>query len=184
MKLEFLLLFIIQLSENNLKGRTVLQKIVYFYSILLKKDFGYLAHYYGPYSALVENTLNNLKSLGYVKEDVSTWGIDWRGFEKKKYSYSLSKDGEELLEYLSKDSNVKKSDIEQIYFSLKENINLDDSSALSVAAKTFHIISKKSSSAYNIEAIRDEAKNLGWEVEEKQINDATNFLIGLNLIQS
>lgn len=184
MKIEFLILSIIKLSDNNLKGRTILQKIIYFFSILLKKEFGYQAHYYGPYSLQVENTLNSLKSLGYIKEEVNTWGVDERGFEKKKYIYSLSEDGEYLYNYLSKDNHTEIENIFQIFSLLNKHIDLNDSYSLSIAAKTYHIISKKSSSPIDTSSIKSEAKNLGWDVKEPEISEATNFLVGIELIRN
>jgi uncharacterized protein YwgA len=184
MKLEFLILTILDLIGDNERGRTLLQKIIYFYSVLLKEDFGYQPHYYGPYSTTVDNTIKNLKSLGYLNESVDTWGIDNRGFEKKKYKYSLSGDGAYLLDYLSKDNLKVREEIGKIFFKLKENIDLTDTNSLSIAAKTFHIISHNSSSEIDEKAIKEEAKNIGWNVKEDEIVEATNFLVGMKLINN
>ena len=41
---------------GTIKGKTMLQKRVYFLSVFLKVDLGYEAHYYGAYSEGVATT--------------------------------------------------------------------------------------------------------------------------------
>ena len=49
---------------GTVKGKTMLQKRVYFLSVFLNADLGYEAHYYGPYSEAVATANLEMKSLG------------------------------------------------------------------------------------------------------------------------
>ena len=58
------LLSVIAAFGGRVDGRTLLQKRAYFVSLLSDIDPGlnFDAHYYGPYSATVDNTLGRLES--------------------------------------------------------------------------------------------------------------------------
>jgi uncharacterized protein YwgA len=50
--------------DGDMRGKTLLQKRVYFLSVVLGMDLGYEAHYYGPYSEQVASLNSELKALG------------------------------------------------------------------------------------------------------------------------
>ena len=50
---DLILLVIGSEEENGLRGRTLLQKKIYFLSELKGVNHGFRPHYYGPYSSLV-----------------------------------------------------------------------------------------------------------------------------------
>jgi uncharacterized protein YwgA len=61
--------------DGEMKGKTLLQKRIYFISVMLGIDLGYEAHYYGPYSEQVATLNMEMKSLGYISESGSPkWG--------------------------------------------------------------------------------------------------------------
>jgi uncharacterized protein YwgA len=84
--------------DGTMVGKTLLQKRVYFLSVVLDMGLGYDAHYYGPYSEDISNANSELKSLGYVSESSSRFGVDQKGFEMARYDYKLTDDGERLAE--------------------------------------------------------------------------------------
>ncbi len=54
---------------GEIKGRTKLQKTIYFLAITSGADpheFGFGPHFYGPYSEEVADAVDRLKSLGFV----------------------------------------------------------------------------------------------------------------------
>ena len=52
MHIQDLILLVIGNEKNkNLQGRTILQKKLYFLSVLKEIDLGFGPHYYGPYSS-------------------------------------------------------------------------------------------------------------------------------------
>ena len=69
MHIQDLILFVIESEgEDGLRGRTLLQKKLYFLSILEKVDLGFAPHYYGPYSSLVAENLDILVSARFLNE--------------------------------------------------------------------------------------------------------------------
>lgn len=66
---------------GSIRGKTMLQKRMYFLSVFLDADLGYGPHYYGPYSSAVAAANLDLKSLGFLDESSAGWGVDHRGFE-------------------------------------------------------------------------------------------------------
>ena len=70
MHIQDLILLVIE-SENNksLRGRTTLQKKLYFLSVLEETDLGFGPHYYGPYSSLVAENLDILVSARFLKRN-------------------------------------------------------------------------------------------------------------------
>ena len=65
---DVLLLVVEREGKDGLHGRTLLQKKLYFLSVLQKANFGFSAHYYGPYSAFVAEHLNGLVEDSIFKE--------------------------------------------------------------------------------------------------------------------
>ena len=47
-------------EKGVLHGRTLLQKRIYFASVLAKEELGFRPHYYGPYSQTVADAVDSL----------------------------------------------------------------------------------------------------------------------------
>ena len=76
-------------------GKTILQKRLFFLSVIVAgDDLGYKPHYYGPYSSQVTEANSDLKSLGLVEEAVTKYGTDNRGFEVMRSDFKLTKAGQ------------------------------------------------------------------------------------------
>ena len=69
-------------GERRISGRTLLQKKLYFLSVLNQEAFGYRPHYYGPYSQLVADNVGALCQAGFLKEEVETFPESIGGFGK------------------------------------------------------------------------------------------------------
>src|ERR1039458_8765746 len=91
-----MLLLAYKAFDGNMRGKTLLQKRVYFLSVVLDVGLGYDAHYYGPYSEDISSANSELKSLGYISESSSSWGFDQRGFEMARYDLSSPRPGRGL----------------------------------------------------------------------------------------
>src|SRR5688572_30485443 len=87
---------------GSIKGKTMLQKRMYFLSVMLGVDLGYGPHYYGPYSAAVAAANADLKGVGFLGERSSPWGFDHRGFEMARYDYELTEAGQRVAERKSR----------------------------------------------------------------------------------
>ena len=92
------LLFAYAALDGEIKGKTTLQKKMYFLGVMLNEDFGYGPHYYGPYSAKVAAANQELKSLGYLSETkASAGGVNDMGFEVARHDFSLTPDGRDVV---------------------------------------------------------------------------------------
>lgn len=66
--------------DQGITGRTALQKIVYFLSVMMNEDLGYNPHFYGPYSPKVAEANAELKELNYLEEATTVYGFNNQGF--------------------------------------------------------------------------------------------------------
>ena len=81
--------FLLMLGEagGTMRGKTLIQK----------KD------YYEPYSPELDNTTGKCKALGLVEQNRVGFGVDGEtGFEKKRFDYTLTADGQEVLDDLER----------------------------------------------------------------------------------
>lgn len=89
-------LHIISLSGKMLKGRTRLQKLVFLSQQMAKGKFDYDFEPapYGPLSFKLNHTLERMKKMGLINEDV-----EYTYSRNKVICYSLTKEGKELLDF-------------------------------------------------------------------------------------
>src|SRR4051812_3349291 len=125
--------------DGSMRGKTLLQKRVYFLSVVLDMGLGYDAHYYGPYSEEISSANSELKSLGYISESSSTWGFDQKGFEMARYDYTLTEFGKRLSDRKAHEYESLWSRIESATDVLKQAGNLDYME-LSIAAKAYFVL--------------------------------------------
>ena len=166
--------------DGGINGRTRLQKIVYFLSVLLKEDLGYKPHYYGPYSPIVAEANAELKELGFINETSTVYGFNNQGFEMTQYSYYLTEDGKKLLERKKEKYSDKWKDISKIAKKI-ESAGPMHYMELAMAAKTYLIL-QRGDGQTNKETIKAKAKQLGWSIDDSHIDNALRFLeeIGLS----
>lgn len=171
-------------SEGVVRGKTLLQKRVYFLDILLRLDLGYRPHYYGPYSPSVEEALGELQALRFVEERQKGLGINEDGFEVRRYDYEITDDGEELVELLKKKKNGDYEKIAQVLQRIKD-ADEPDYLTLSVAAKTHYILTREGrSEAMTGDEIVKVGQELKWKISEDQLKEAVAFLERLGLVKS
>lgn len=165
-----------------ISGKTNLQKKIYFLGVGLGKEskLGYRAHYYGPYSAAVAEANSELKSLGYLSECSTSWGSDQRGFEIARHDYSLTEEGVRFSNRKKNEHPERCRDIERLAQAIKSAGDLDYWE-LSIAAKTYFILKNHKATA-TFEEIQKKAQTLGWEVTEREIEKAADFLEKMDLI--
>ena len=166
--------------DGTMKGKTLLQKRVYFLSVVLDVGLGYDAHYYGPYSEDISNANSELKSLGYVSESSSRFGVDQKGFEMARYDYKLTDDGERLAERRAEQFQSLWQRIDSAAKVLKEAGNLDYME-LSIAAKAYFVLIRLKGKA-TLEDIAGMLPKFGWSVTDEDLAKATAFLAKANLV--
>lgn len=177
MKIRDALVVILGSVGGTIESKTKIQKLCYFLSIFLGKDFGFKAHYYGPYSQQVENALDELRGMGFVSAERVSFGAVSGGFEVIRFDYSLTSDGKAIYHELKGTSEAKNM-IEQL-----RKMKDFDYVKLSIAAKAYYIL-KQEGKSMNADKIREKSKNFNWNITDKDINSAIDFLKGLNLVKA
>jgi uncharacterized protein YwgA len=165
---------------GTIKGKTLLQKRVYFLTVFLNLDLGYEAHYYGPYSEGVATANLEMKSLGYVSESVAAWGVDKRGFEISRYDYTLTEAGARIA---GRKASMNPQLWKRIEASAKVVIDAGnlDYMELSIAAKAYYILTQLKHKA-TLEDIGSMLPKFGWKVSVEELQRATDFLQKTNLV--
>ncbi|MGA9564865.1 MAG: hypothetical protein WBS19_05005 [Candidatus Korobacteraceae bacterium] len=175
------LLSVIDAFGGDVAGRTLLQKRAYFVSLLSGVDPGlrFDAHFYGPYSPTVDNTLGRLKALGFVNEEDTGFGTAPNGFEIKRYDYKLTDDGASVA------SRIKGSAEYQTIRAAADRIieaGNPNYITLSIAAKAYFILNKREKGMSRDE-IAAEATKFDWKLSPASLNSAVQFLERLGLVQ-
>jgi uncharacterized protein YwgA len=171
-------LSLIRAFGGEISGRTLLQKRAYFVSMLsgLPLDLGYQAHYYGPYSATLDGTLTQMKNLGFVEEGSTGFGTSG-GFEMRRYDYSLTEDGDRVLQRFAEDREYQA--IEAAAKKI-QNAGNPDYVELSIAAKAFYILQKQKKPMTAAELLK-EATKFNWNIPEHSLKGAIRFLTSVGL---
>ena len=170
---------ILEACGKRIESKTKLQKIAYFISILLKKDFQFNAYYYGPYSRSIEEGLGELTGAGFLNVSMTSYGLDSiHGFEKKRYDYDITEAGEALLKHLKTQHAKEYEEIQQYTNFLKEENYFD----LSIAAKSYFIIEKEKQPLTR-DQICLKAREFHWNISQSEIDSAIKILMNLRLIK-
>ena len=181
--IDILLLVVKEAGKSGLRGRTLLQKKVYFLSELMKVDLGFSAHYYGPYSGSVAGNLASLVSHGFLKEETEVFETtpprNVFG-EIHRHTYFLTDDAIELWSDIENDLEFPE---------WKEKLDLinaheiaHDFNKLSIAAKVHYIVDWRGE--ITIGGVKRVAKEYGWNVSEEDIENVLSFLTSLGFIET
>jgi uncharacterized protein YwgA len=175
------ILLVLDAFGGKISGKTLLQKRLYFVGELLAQDYGYHAHYYGPYSDEVSGGVAALKNLGRIREDCLPYGIvGGRGFDVMRFDYRLTSAGQEAVRCLKQSSAKETRAIAETAKRVVEAGNLDYV-GLSIAAKA-HYILRKAKKSMTAEEITSAAKGFSWQVKPEEIKKAIGFLHKLELV--
>ena len=162
---------------GTISGRTILQKVGYFCSVLLRADYGFDAHFYGPYSSEIADSLSTLVGLGFFEENTGSINQCMQ-----RYTYSLTKDGAIVNDDLrERDAEYKETC--SIVKRITEIPGWNNTQTISCAAKVYFILAKHNK-PMTFHAIRTEASNLHWELTEEAINNVVGFLRELDLLET
>jgi len=169
--------------NGEIRGKTKLQKIVYFLGVLLNKvdELGYQPHYYGPYSSDVANENLRLKSLGYLKESVAhSPFVNSDGFEISRYDFELTEEGKQIAE-----RTISQYPEEWEKFNIVAKkihaFGEIDYNELSIAAKAYFVLSSKGKA--NFKEIKSMTEKFGWSVTLEQLDKASKFLESIHVVE-
>ena len=162
-----------------LHGRTLLQKKLYFASVLAKEDFGFRPHYYGPYSQTVAAAVDSVVSNGFLEESIKSFPGEANLFgEWRRHSYSLTDDGKAVVEATPETEESAKW--REALRTVNSHPVAQDFNLLSVAAKV-HVILKEMGKAKTTEISR-QAQHYGWQLSPGDIEKVGDYLEHLGLI--
>lgn len=176
---------VIRASDNQIAGRTKLQKTVYFVGVLtgVLETLGYRPHFYGPYSAEVAGAVQDLRSLNFLKQETAGMGsADARGFEVARYDYTLTQDGKQIADEKAEQFPEDWVKIQNAVERLKR-ADASDYIKLSIAAKAYLML-KGASAPPTHDELATMATKFGWKVSEQQLKEATDWLESLDLVMS
>jgi uncharacterized protein YwgA len=163
-------------------GRTALQKAVFFAGILLGRDTGHTAYYYGPYSAAVEADTETLVTSGLAEEDMRTLGVNKRGFPVTQYQYRATDDGVARVDKLRDKYPDDVEVIQGLVDQMLEVFGSLDQNTLAAAAKTLYI-AREQGKEITAEDIASLANDYGWTLKVDKIEDVVHMLQRLEFVQ-
>ncbi len=177
MSVKDALLAVINADKDGLKGRTLLQKKMYFVSVLVGEDFGFSPHFYGPYSSAIADQLGALCEAGLITEQSEMYADLVGPFgEVRRYDYRLTKDGSKVV--------GGRSPAMQPYAQAMSKVNArpiaNDQRLLSIAAKVHFIVAEQGRATGG--DIRRRAKELGWDISKDQLSQVVSYLESLDLV--
>ena len=171
-----ILLVIESEGENGLRGRTLLQKKLYFLSRLEGVDLGFRPHYYGPYSSLVAENLDLLVSARFLNEVTETFSTDQNILgEIRRHTYSLTRDGKIVMDEIRQNGCAS---WKQALDTLNSQESANDFNTLSIAAKVHYINGQEKTTTEQIQEI---AKEYDWNIDDSQIENVSSFLEDFSL---
>jgi len=169
------------IAGDKIKGRTTIQKLIYFESDLNLVAAEYRPHYYGPYSSEVAGMIQELIALGFIDEAIET--RESTGFsvsdDWKRYHYELTDDGKEFLKTVESQFSEEYNKISKLVKICKDRSNLNPT-ILSCAAKVDYIAHQEKT-IWDLEKIKLRAEALNWNLSPDQIEEATKLLADLYL---
>jgi uncharacterized protein YwgA len=184
MKARDVVLMIVARGEGHPEfGRTSLQKVAYLTGRALERDLGHRAHYYGPFSSVIETETETLVLSDLVEEKVRSLGFaNAAGFDAKQYDYKLTDAGKDRLALIEDRYGPQAEVVNHVVDKLIEFTGGLDQRMLSPAAKVDYIASREERPV-TTKDVRRAASDLGWSLSDSQIESVVTLLSGLGLVQ-
>ena len=168
---------ILDANNNTIRGRTVIQKIVYLTSQKIPNlDVPpYKAHYYGPFSRGLGWALETMVSCYFLYED-NPPGSMYEG-----YKYSLTKDGHEIVKTSKEENAAMFEKIAEIVKVCRDFCDLKPT-PLSYAAKIHYLLNSHTDGGMSFPDAVEYAKKLQWKVSENNVEQGVKLLERLELV--
>lgn len=178
-----LVLAALEAYGGTIEGRTKLQKVVYFLSVLTHVEAGYKPHYYGPYSSEVTAVADSQVVRALMSERLERFnsaGFPAHDREYYRYTYELTAKGRRVLEWRRQREPDGYADVEE---DLRRIVDGDpDYRLLSYAAK-LHMILLQSGAPLTLAEALDRAQEYGWEMTADETEEGAKLLHKLSLVR-
>jgi len=169
---EVLLVVARSSPQNEVKGRTRIQKLVYFLAQRRAIPVTYTPYYYGPYSEEVTASLDSLVARGLLSEEIEYLNNTEGPFEGRLYRYQLTPDGIEVAESLLE----QRQDLRALSDDVRRILDLNPTTTTLALASKLHYIERELGDALKALDLTEKAKQFGWDIDPSQIEQAVEFL--------
>ncbi|ABK77536.1 hypothetical protein CENSYa_0904 [Cenarchaeum symbiosum A] len=172
-------LLIVHANNDELRGRTILQKLAYFWTLSISPiiNVSFESHYYGPYSAEIRHALDITVAKSLMDESI-------RSEETyNRYCYKITEDSKDLVRTIAEEYKDEFKQISHIIATCKEFECLQYKE-LSHAVKAYYLYDKmaEKEKTKSAEVMVGKARSFGWSVEQKKIQNGIKLLEKLELI--
>jgi len=169
---------VIHATGGKIEGRTKLQKVVYFAGVLTGyiQYLGYRPHYYGPFSPAVAGAVQELRSLKFLEQNTRPDGTtDAGGFEKIRYDYALTAEGEQVAKEKAEQWPEEWKGIAEAAEKIT-SAKVRDYVHLAIAAKT-DLLTREAGRTLSPSDLKERCEERGWTAfTNEQYDDAVRFL--------
>lgn len=158
--------------DGEIKGRTKVQKTVYFLGVLSNAlpELGFRPHFYGPYSDEISEALIKLKARDFLTETILGAGaVGSCGFEIARHDFRLTEEGREIAKQKAQANPEVWRKIKNVVQRYKAAGDIDYM-RMSVAAKTYFMLQQSGKPA-SLMQLSESAKELGWETSPQEIKE-------------
>lgn len=179
-----ILLTLASQEGEEVAGRTLFQKIVYFENVMLDMGIEFVPYYYGPYSREITQEMEGLVATGLVEERMCRIEpLDFGGAQESRlYVYRLTERGRSVVRsWMEQDPQFAKR-LESVIKRIGKSGGLRSGKALSIAAKMDHLL-RLANRRVTVDEIRKEAQAVGWEISAEEAEQAVRFLADLGLVK-
>lgn len=179
-----LVLLLIGLNDGRFEGKTNVHKNLYILKEMLEKrniilNFQFRPYFYGPYSTEISYALDILENSGLISTSEREFGTD--DFSEIRQSiYCLSESGGKAFDNL-KNSYVDFTNLFSNSFDLLKRTNYHQHTRILSTAAKIKLILSIERRPLNSENIKAKARELGWELNGRDINNAINVLVQTGL---
>ena len=176
MEIFELTLALLSANPSGINGRTALQKLCYFASVMLHMDSGYGPDFYGPFSPIVATNIQSLVETDFILER------KLRTFRyRTMYCYSLAEDGIAIAERIREGHQNEYRTIRTLVRKYQQ-ITRCNYQVLSWAAKVHYVLTQNKKAMTYTEAIKA-SELFGWKLTNSEIESAVGLLQALKLIE-
>lgn len=183
---DFILTVISATSADVELGRTALQKTVFFVGEMVgRRDLGFRAHFYGPFSDLVEEEVSALVMSGLLEEGRHDLGyIGANGYPARRYVYAVAASGNTRVEEIERSYSDLVTAIKKAVADLQAMVSQDlDVKLMSSAAKTY-FIAKREGRSLTVDEVRKIGHQLNWSLSDVDVSRVAKLLQKLGLFSS
>jgi uncharacterized protein YwgA len=177
-----LLLLVANAAGGTLDGRTVAQKLIYFCGVALNQPTGHSPYFFGPYSDEFDAALQRAVLAGEFSENIERIP-DWHGGpDATKHVYTLTDRGKAAVAEIEAEHLEEAKTIKTTVDVIADEVPGFRQKTLSAAAKINLIVSEQERNVTDDE-LRTLARQLGWHLTQKDIEEAVGVLVRLGFIR-